>query len=44
MIKALGKGFPMGKHRKNAMQENIEAICQAFSSNSKIDAPLLRVA
>lgn len=44
MIKALGKGFPMGKHRKNAMQENIEAICQAFSSNSKIDTPLLRVA
>ena len=44
MIKALGKGFPMGEHRENAMKENIEAICQTFSSNSKFDNPLLRVA
>lgn len=44
MIKALGKGFPMGEHRENAMRENIEAICQTFSCNSKFDNPLLRVA
>ena len=44
MIKALGKGFPMGEHRENAMRENIEAICQTFSCNSKLDNPLLRVA
>ena len=44
MIKALGKGFPMGEHRQNAMNENIEAICQTISCHSKPDTPFLRVA
>ncbi len=44
MIKALGKGFPMGEHRENAMNENIEAICQTISCDHKTDTPFLRVA
>jgi hypothetical protein len=44
MIKALGKGFPMGNHRKNAMGENIEAICQTLAYHSKFDTSFLRVA
>lgn len=44
MIKALGEGFPMGKHRKDAMHENIEAICQTLAYNNKSDTSFLRVA
>jgi len=44
MIKAIGKGFPMGEHRKQAMQENIDIICEAITFNSQSDMTFLKVA
>jgi hypothetical protein len=44
MIKALGKGFPMGEHRKQAMQENIDIICETITFNSQSDMTFLKVA
>lgn len=44
MIKAIGKGFPMGEHRKNAMRENIELISQAIMFNDQSDITILKVA
>ena len=44
MIKAIGKGFPMGEHRKQAMQENIDIICETITFNSQSDMTFLRVA
>ena len=45
MVKAAAKGFPMGEHRRFAMEENIDIICQTlmFSSQSE-DIAFLRVA
>jgi len=44
MIKAIGKGFPMGAHRKHAMRENIDIICETIAVNHPSDMPFLRVA
>ena len=44
MIKAIGKGFPMGEHRKAAMKENIEIISQSMMYNDKADMTFLKVA
>ena len=44
MIKAVGKGFPMGEHRKQAMRENIDIICDTILFNSHIDMNFLKVA
>lgn len=44
MIKAIGKGFPMGEHRKQAMQENIDIICETITVNSQSDMTFLKVA
>ncbi len=44
MIKAIGKGFPMGEHRKQAMQENIDIICETITFNSQSDMTFLKVA
>ena len=44
MVKAIGKGFPMGAHRKHAMQENIDIICETIAFNQPSDMPFLRVA
>lgn len=44
MIKAIGKGFPMGEHRKHAMRENIDIICETIAFNQPSDMPFLRVA
>jgi hypothetical protein len=44
MIKAIGKGFPMGEHRKHAMRENIDIICETIAFNHPSDMPFLRVA
>ncbi len=44
MIKAIGKGFPMGDHRKQAMQENIDIICETITFNGKTDMTFLKVA
>ncbi len=44
MIKAIAKGFPMGEHRKTALQENIDIICEVLTFNSQIDMAFLKVA
>lgn len=44
MIKAIAKGFPMGDHRKNALQENLDIICEALTFNSHADMAFLKVA
>jgi hypothetical protein len=44
MIKAVAKGFPMGEHRKNAMQENLDIICQMLTFNSPAEMAFLKVA
>lgn len=44
MIKTIAKGFPMGEHRKIALQENLDVICQALTFNSKTDMDFLKVA
>ena len=44
MIKAIGKGFPMGEHRKQAMLENIDIICETITFNSQSDMTFLKVA
>ena len=44
MIKAVGKGFPMGEHRKHAMKENIDIICETITFNHHTDMTFLKVA
>ncbi len=44
MIKAVSKGFPMGEHRKNALQENLDIICQTLTFNSPTEIEFLKVA
>ena len=45
MVKAVAKGFPMGEHRKTAMQENIGMICQTLMFHGKAeDIAFLKVA
>jgi len=44
MIKAVAKGFPMGEHRKNAMQENLDIISQVLTFNSPTEMEFLKVA
>lgn len=44
MIKAIGKGFPMGDHRKRAMKENIDIISETITINTKLDMTFLKVA
>jgi len=43
MIKAVAKGFPMGEHRKNAMQENLGIISQMLTFNSPTEMEFLKV-
>ena len=31
MVKAIAKGFPMGEHRKSALQENLDMICESLT-------------
>ncbi len=45
MVKAVAKGFPMGDHRKTAMQENLDIISQNLTFNSQPeDMAFLKVA
>jgi hypothetical protein len=44
MIKTIAKGFPMGEHRKAALQENLDIICQALTFNSPAEMNFLKVA
>lgn len=44
MLKAIGKGFPMGEHRKNAMCENIDVVCQSIPFNKQSNISFLEVA
>jgi len=45
MVKAAAKGYPMGEHRKAAMQENLDIICQTLMVNSGYeDMAFLKVA
>jgi hypothetical protein len=44
MMKAVAKGFPIGEHRKNAMQENLDKLCSALSFDPREEIPFLRVA
>jgi hypothetical protein len=44
MIKSVAKGFPMGEHRKNAMHENLDIICQMLTFNSPAELDFLKVA
>lgn len=34
MAKAAAKGFPLGLHRRKAIQENLEAVCQTLMFNN----------
>jgi len=44
MIKTIAKGFPMGKHRKIALQENLDIICEAVTFSNDTDMDFLKVA
>lgn len=44
MVKAVGEGHPMGAHRKTAMRDNIDIICETITLDSLQDISLLRVA
>ncbi len=44
MIKAVAKGFPMGEHRKSAMEENLEMICKSLAAFGQAELELLKVA
>lgn len=44
MIKAIAKGYPMGEHRKTALIDNMDMICQAIAFNSQAGMALLKVA
>jgi hypothetical protein len=44
MIKAIAKGYPMGEHRKTALIENMDIICQTLAFNSQDGMDLLQVA
>lgn len=37
MLKAVAKGFPMEEHRKTAMQENLDMICQTIMFNGEAE-------
>ncbi len=38
MMKAAAKGFPMGEHRRSAMQENLDVICQTLMFSGQPEA------
>lgn len=44
MIKAVAKGYPIGEHRKTAMIDNMDIICQTLAFNSQASMALLKVA
>lgn len=45
MLKAVAKGFPMEEHRRSAMQENLDMICQTLMFSGKAeDMSFLKVA
>lgn len=44
MVKTIAKGFPMGKHRKLALQENLDIICEAMTFSNDTDMAFLKVA
>jgi hypothetical protein len=37
MLKAVAKGFPMEDHRKAAMQENLDMICETLMFNGEVE-------
>jgi len=44
MIKAVAKGFPMGEHRKSALQENLDIISQMLTFSGPAEMDFLKVA
>lgn len=42
MVKAIAKGYPMGDHRKIALQENLEIISETLALDSQ-QAPLAMI-
>lgn len=44
MIKAVAKGYPMGEHRKTALIDNMDMICQTLEFNSQAGMAFLKVA
>jgi hypothetical protein len=44
MIKAIAKGYPMGEHRKRALIDSMDFICQTLVFNSQAGMDLLKVA
>ena len=44
MIKAIARGFPMGDHRKAALKDNLDMICETLTFNSHTDMAFLKVA
>ncbi|MGD9367596.1 MAG: hypothetical protein PVH87_17990 [Desulfobacteraceae bacterium] len=44
MVKAVGKGHPMGSHRKMATRDNIDFICETIKFNNLQDIRPLKVA
>lgn len=44
MIKAVAKGFPMGEHRRHALQENLDIISQMLTFNTPTEMEFLKVA
>lgn len=42
MVKAIAKGFPMGEHRRTALQENLDMICDTLAFDGKLE-PLAMV-
>ena len=44
MLKTVAKGFPMGEHRKTAMQENLDTISQMLTFNSPAEIDFLKTA
>jgi hypothetical protein len=37
MVKAIAKGFPMGDHRKEALQENLDMICETLAYDGQLE-------
>lgn len=44
MVKAIGEGHPMGAHRKMAMRDNIDIICETITIDSLQDIKHFKVA
>ena len=44
MIKAIANGYPMGEHRRSAMQENIDMVSKNLVDFNLAELPFLKVA